>query len=57
VSAVDIPDPGALVARARNEELPVPGKVERVDFLVVAREEVLDALLGNVPDLCAASAR
>lgn len=50
-SLLDIPDPGRLVPRARNEEPAVSRKVERVDFLHVALEEVSDAFLLDVPDL------
>lgn len=57
MSAIDIPNPGALVARAGNEELSVPGKVERVDFLIVARQEMLDSFFRNVPDLRGVSLR
>jgi hypothetical protein len=48
---LDVPQPGALVARAGNEESAVPRKVERVDFLHVALEQVADALFLNVPYL------
>lgn len=51
MSAVNVPDARALVTRAGNEELSVARKVERIDFLVVTRQEVLDAFLCNVPDL------
>lgn len=51
VTAIDIPNPRALVARAGNEELSVPGKVERVDFLIVARQEMLDSFFRDIPDL------
>ena len=51
MSAVNVPDARALVTRAGNQELSVARKVERVNFLIMTRQEVLDAFLCNVPDL------
>jgi hypothetical protein len=48
--ALDVPDPGRLVARARDEVPAVRGEVKRVDLLRVALEEVPDGPLADVPD-------
>jgi len=46
-----VPDTSGFVARAGDDEAAVGGEVEGVDFLLVAVEDVADALFGDVPDL------
>lgn len=50
-STLNVPDAGALVARARDEVSAVRRKVERVDLLRVPLEQVSDRPLGDVPNL------
>lgn len=47
----DIPDPGRLVSRTRDQESAVSGKVQRVNLLHVALKQVLDSLRLDVPYL------
>lgn len=49
-SALDVPNSGRLVARARDEVPAIRGEVERVDLLRVALKEMSDRPLSNVPD-------
>lgn len=51
VVIVHVPYPGGLVTRTGDDEATVSGKVERIDLLLVAIEDIPDALLRNVPDL------
>ena len=46
-----VPNPRRVVTRTRNDEPTVARKVERVDLLLVALEDVPDLLPSDVPDL------
>lgn len=50
-TVLHVPDSGGFVARAGDDEAAVAGEVEGVDFLLVAVEDVADALGFDVPDL------
>lgn len=51
VVIVHVPYSGSLVTRTGDDEATVSRKVERIDLLLVAIEDIPDALLRDVPDL------
>lgn len=47
----DIPQTNGLVTTARSNVTTVAGKVQRVDILLVAAEDMLDGACSNIPNL------
>jgi hypothetical protein len=47
----DIPETDSLVTTARGNVATVASKVQGVDILLVAAEDVLDGTRSNIPDL------
>lgn len=50
-TVLHVPDSRGFVAGAGDDEAAVTGEIEGVDFLLVAVEDVADALGFDVPDL------
>ena len=46
-----VPDTGCFITRAGDDQPAVEGKIERVDFLLMAIKNITNAFFGNVPDL------
>ena len=47
----NVPDSSTLVAGTGNKELSILREVERVNFLIMSYQEMLDASFRDVPDL------
>lgn len=48
---VHVPNPSTLVARSRHQETTITRKLERVNLLLMALQEMTDSFLFDIPNL------